>query len=220
MENIFPESYGAHPEELKKLILNSRAKMAQMLQQERGMNDQEAQKAAATHLKATLDTGHLNVWRKYWQNDHKKSMTENDNDFKKWAINQVEELAKNDMIGNVHLADNYGYQDDHLAPGQGTAPVKEIAAVLKKYGYKDAFTVEPGADATTDLGDFHGLMKTWKLFGSPVYGAHGPARTDVPKASWSDIQYSYFGQSKAPYYVFGAYAPSQDWTLWTQVGLE
>ena len=97
---------------------------------------------------------------------------------------------------------------------------KEAVKIMKKYGYEGALTVEPGADASTDLGDFWGLMKTWKLFGSPVYGAHGPARADVPKATWSDIQYSYFGQTKAPYYIFGPYAPSQDWTLWSQTPFE
>jgi len=83
-------------------------------------------------------------------------------------------------------------------------------------------TVEAGASATTDVTDFHGLMKTWKLFGSPVYAGHAgaAARADVPKGSWADIQYSYFGQTKAPYYIFGPYAPSQDWTLWSQVPFE
>ena len=220
MENIFPESYGGHPQELKNLVLGSRRRMAEKLQRERNMSAKDAKKAAETHIKATLDTAHLNTWRKYWQNDPKKSMNENDSAFKKWFLNQVEDLSKNGIIGNVHLSDNYGYQDDHLAPGQGTTPVKEAVAIMKKYGYKGALTVEPGADASTDLGDFWGLMKTWKLFGSPVYGAHGPARMDGPKSNWSDIHYSYFGQTRAPYYVFGGYAPSQDWTLWSQTPFE
>jgi len=220
MENIFPESYGAHPDELKRLIQGSREKMTEQLVQERGVSQDAAQKAAETHIKATLDTGHFNMWRKYWENDSSKTLQQNDEDFKKWMLGKTEELAEAKMIGNVHLTDNYGYQDDHLAPGEGTAPVKEITQILKKHGYKGALTVEPGADASTDLGDFWGLMKTWKLFGSPVYGAHGPVRADVPKASWSDIQYSYFGQAAPPYYIFGTYAPSQDWTLFTQVPLE
>jgi sugar phosphate isomerase/epimerase len=223
MENIFPESYGAHPDELKNLVLKSREKMAQLLHDQRNMAMADAKKLAETHIKATLDTGHINTWRKYWQNDPNKSMKNNDDDFRKWILQKTEELAKAQIIGNVHLSDNYGYQDDHLAPGMGTTPVKEMVEILRKYGYKEALTVEPGADASTDLGDFWGLMKTWKLFGSPVYGAHGPVARSVldwPKQSWSDIQYSYFGQTKAPYYVFGPYSPSQDWTLWTQVPLE
>ena len=194
-----------------------------ILHDQRNMAMADANKLAEQHIKATLDTGHLNTWRKYWQNNPNKSMKENDDDFRKWVLQKTEELAKAQIIGNVHLSDNYGYQDDHLAPGMGTTPVKEMVEILRKYGYKEALTVEPGADASTDLGDFWGLMKTWKLFGSPVYGAHGPVARSVldwPKQSWSDIQYSYFGQTKAPYYVFGPYSPSQDWTLWTQVPLE
>ncbi|MBW2978242.1 sugar phosphate isomerase/epimerase [Candidatus Woesearchaeota archaeon] len=223
MENIFPESYGSHPDELKNLVLESRETMAEMLHEKRNVSMEEARQLAETHIKATLDTGHLNTWRKYWQNDSNKSLKENDDDFKQWLLQKTEELAKEQIIGNVHLADNYGYQDDHLAPGMGTTPVKEMTAILRKYGYKGALTVEPGADASTDLGDFWGLMKTWRLFGSPVYGAHGPVSRSVldsPKPSWADIQYSYFGQTKPPYYVFGPYSPSQDWTLWTQVPLE
>jgi len=134
------------------------------------------------------------------------------------VLDQVESLAKENMVGNVHLADNYGYHDDHLAPGQGNSPIKEIMAIVKKYGYSKAITVEPGADASTDLSDFHGLMKTWKFFGSPVYGM-GFRGAGVPQ-TWSDVQYSFFGQNKPPYYIFGGYAPSNDWTLWSAVPLE
>jgi len=221
MENIFPESFGSHPDELKELVMKSREKMTDMLVKQRNFSESEAKKAAENHIKATLDVGHLNTWRKYWQNDSKKSIGENDADFKKWMLDKTEELAKAKIIGNVHLADNYGYQDEHLTPGEGTAPIKEMVAILKKHGYEGPLTVEAGSAATTDVSDFHGLMKTWRLFGSPVYGAHGPvSRVDKPRGNWSDIQYSYFGQTASPYYVFGPYAPSQDWTLWTQVPIE
>ncbi|MEE9525106.1 MAG: TIM barrel protein [Candidatus Woesearchaeota archaeon] len=220
MENIFPESYGGHPRELMNLIIGGRKKMASDLVK-RGYDSNEAKKLAETHIKATLDTGHLNTWRKYWQNDPNKSLQDNDTDFKKWAVDEVEVMAKQSMIGNVHLTDNFGYQDEHLTPGDGTTPVKEMVAVLKKHGYDGPLTVEPGGAATTDVSDFHGLMKTWRLFGSPVYGAHGPvSRTDMPRDNWGSIQYSYFGQGASPYYVFGPYAPSEDWTLWSQTPME
>jgi len=183
-----------------------------------GISREEAENIAAKHIKATLDTGHLNMWKKYWQDDPKLSKEQNEGNYKKWTLKQVESLAKEDMIGNVHLADNFGYQDDHLAPGQGNAPIKEIVGILKKYGYDKAYTVEPGADATTDLSDFHGLMKTWRHFGAPVYGV-GLGPPTIPQ-QWSDVQYSYFGQNKPPYYIFGPYAPSNDWTMWTTVPLE
>ena len=119
----------------------------------------------------------------------------------------------------MHLADNYGYYDDHLAPGQGNAPVKEAVAILRKHGYDKALTVEPGADASTDLSDFHGLMKTWRHFGSPIYGIGGGGGS-ASQQNWGDVHYSYFGQNKPPYFVFGAYSPSNEWTLWSTMPME
>lgn len=258
IENLFPERFGGHLEELKWIIKKSREKMVDMLtepkiqmgvsrgptdlsenadvaQQElwipgrkgmlqenpyyMGVSKEEAEKIAARHIKATLDTGHLNMWRKYWQDDPKLTREQNDSHFRSWYLKQVESLAKEGMVGNVHLADNYGYQDDHLSPGQGNAPIKDVVNILKKNGYDRAITVEPGADATTDLSDFHGLMKTWRLFGGDIYGMGAGGGAQVPQR-WGDVQYSYFGQAKPPYFVFGGYAPSNDWTLWSAVPME
>ena len=247
VEHIFPERFGGHLEELKWIIKKSRERMVDMLTKPEieygtslapeeitpeklkegimqpnpyymGISKEEAAKLAERHIKATLDTGHINLWRKYWQDDPRLTREQNEESFNRWVFNQIESLAKEKMIGNVHLADNFGYHDDHLAPGQGNSPVREIMAILKKYGYDKAITVEPGADASTDLSDFHGLMKTWRFFGSPVYGM-GFRGISVPQ-SWADVQYSFFGQNKPPYYVFGGYAPSNDWTLWSTVPLE
>jgi hypothetical protein len=254
IENLFPERFGGHLEELKWIIKKSRARMVEFLTEPKiqlgvsrkpvemdkekldkvflpgeegmlqenpyytGVSREEAEKIAARHIKATLDTGHLNMWRKFWQDDPKMTREQNDHRFKDWYLKQVESLAKEGMVGNVHLADNYGFQDDHLSPGQGNAPIKEVVKILKDNGYERAITVEPGADATTDLSDFHGLMKTWRLFGSSVYGM-GASAPQIPQR-WGDVQYSYFGQNKPPYFVFGGYAPSNDWTLWSAVPME
>tara|TARA_Y100000310_G_scaffold22935_2_gene21905 strand:- start:7948 stop:10116 length:2169 start_codon:yes stop_codon:yes gene_type:complete len=247
VEHIFPERFGGHPEELKWIIRKSRERMVEMLTEPeiaygvsmtpqeitkeelkegvmrpnpyyKGVSKEEAEKLAERHIKATIDTGHINLWRKYWQDDPRLTREQNDLAFNNWAVSTIESLAKDKMVGNVHLADNYGYHDDHLAPGQGNSPIKEIISKVKKYGYDKAITVEPGADASTDLSDFHGLMKTWKFFGSPVYGM-GFRGTSAPQ-TFGDVQYSFFGQNKPPYYIFGSYAPSNDWTLWSAVPLE
>ena len=138
-------------------------------------------------------------------------------------LKKVEEMAKKNIIGSVHLTDNLGYQDEHLAPGQGNTPVTEMIKILKKNGYNGPLIVEPGADATTDLSDFHGLMKTWRLFGSTIYGmGSGGAGLRAPgrQRAWSEVQYGYFGQTQPPYFVFGGYSPSEDWTLWSGVPME
>tara|TARA_Y100000310_G_C20668375_1_gene808892 strand:+ start:367 stop:2592 length:2226 start_codon:yes stop_codon:yes gene_type:complete len=248
VEHIFPERFGGHIEELKWIIEKSRERMVDMLTTPeieygsslvpteidedklkggmkqpnpfyQGMSKKQAEEIAKKHIKATIDTGHINLWRKYYQDDPRISQEDNDKNFNKWVLGQIESIAEADMVGNVHLADNMGYHDDHLAPGQGNSPVREIVSILKKNGYEKAVTVEPGADASTDLSDFHGLMKTWRHFGSSVYDVGGMGASSAPQA-WGDIQYSFFGQNKPPYYVFGSYAPSNDWTLWSQVPLE
>ena len=254
VENLFPERFGGHIEEVKWVIKKSRERMVELLTDPKiqlgvsrkptemneeklneamtpgadkmlqenpfymGVSREEAEKLAEKHIKVTLDTGHLNMWRKFWQDDPKLTREQNEGRYKDWYLKQVESLAKDNMVGNVHLADNFGYQDDHLSPGQGNAPIKEAVAILKKHGYDRALSVEPGADASTDLSDFHGLMKTWRLFGANVYGMGG-AVAQAPQ-QWSDVQNSYFGQNKPPYFVFGGYAPSNDWTLWSQVPME
>jgi len=189
------------------------------------MGKEEARKLAEQHIKITIDTGHLNLWRKYFQPRPGSSPEQNEAEFRSWYLYEIEKMAREKMIGNVHLVDNYGYQDEHLAPGQGNAPVKEVMSILKKYGYDKAFTVEPGADASTDLSDFHGLMKAWRHFGSPIYGIGGGGGGGQMIAGargqrWGEVQYSYFGQNQPPYFVFGAYAPSNDWTLWSQTPME
>ena len=244
IENIFPERFGCHPTELKWVISKVREKMVDLLTEDKilygdvqgvptegvpdeygknpykvqGLSKEEAAQIAERHVRATFDTAHANMWRRYWVDIPGKSPEENETAFKQWYLGQVEDLLKNKMIGNVHLVDNLGKWDDHLAPGQGNAPIKEVMDLLKKYGYDKAITVEPGADASTDISDFHGLMKSWRYLGSPIYGV-GFGAPRVPQ-TWGGVMYSYFGQTEPPQYVFGSYAPSNDWTLWTQVPLE
>ncbi len=219
MEHIFPEQYGGHPDELIALVENSRKRMAQELVDRKGIDSFQAKELAEKHIKAHLDTGHINIWRKYWIADPDKSPEKNDEEFNQWLLEKVESMAKKKMIGSVHLSDNFGYQDEHLTPGEGNAPVRKIAEILKKHGYDRPLIVEPGAAATTDLSDFHGLMKTWKLFGSPIHGA-APTGRRVQKKQWGEVQYGYFGQAESPYFVFGGYSPSEDFTLWSGVVME
>ena len=87
---------------------------------------------------------------------------------------------------------------------------------MKDHGFKGSLVVEPGADYTLDTSGHQSLIKTWRLFGSPVYGA---AADTVPRRL-GDVQYSYFGQTAPPYFIFGGYSPSEDWTLWSGVQME
>tara|TARA_Y100000310_G_C20704331_1_gene833705 strand:- start:32074 stop:34224 length:2151 start_codon:yes stop_codon:yes gene_type:complete len=218
LENLFPEHYGSHPDELMDLVDKSRKSMVRMLKEKYKMSKEEAGDLAKKHITTTFDTGHLNMWRKYWKPNPKLTVKENDDAFDDWQLAKVKEMVKRDMIGHVHIDDNYGYQDDHLAPGEGNTPVKEMIKILKENGYKGELIVEPGADYYNDASGFSSVMKTWRDFGIPVYGAGsglaGAGRT------WQSVGYGHFGRNQPPYFVINPYFPSEEWQSWTGVSLD
>ncbi len=218
MENLFPEQYGSHPDELVHLVQKSREAMVDLLKRENRIGDEEARRRAEQHITITFDTGHINMWRKYWKGDPNKSLATNDKEFDSWMIEKVKNMAP--FIGHVHIDDNYGYHDDHLAPGEGNTPIREMIKVLKERGYKGEIIIEPGADYTTDASGFNSVMKTWRHFGMPVYGRGMAGRGGGRGRSWEDVGYGWFGQNAPPYFTFGGYSPSEDWTLWSGVPLE
>lgn len=217
-ENIWPEmGYGSHPEELIELVREARKAMADHLVKQRKYDQKTAEKEARDHIKATLDTQHMGMWWKHFQ--FKQGETEEDarKRFNRWYMDEIRKMEKEGIIGNIHLVDSIGGGHQHLAVGQGNLPLKTALRYLKEKGYTGYISSE--AHGEERFGKGRMIMETWKALGSPIYGALGPIRPGAPQ-SFSDIHQSYFGQHQSPYYVFGGYAPSNDWTLWTQVPLE
>ncbi len=227
-ENIFPEmGYGSHPEELTELVQLARKKMVQFLTQKeieiqgqmrhnphyRGWSQDRAKKAANAHIRATLDTEHMGMWKKHFL----RKAGEREQDFNKrfnaWYMDQVQKMHKAGVIGHLHIADGFGFGHGNLPVGQGDTPVVSAVKYLKEHGYKGAFLSEGYGDAPRMMRD------AWKAFGSPIYGVGGPMRSGSP-TRWNDVMFSYFGKTEPPHYVFGSYAPSNDWTLWSQVPME
>lgn len=203
-ENWTPEMYGSHPQELKKLVQESRKVMADELVEKRGMDQEHAQKIASERIKATFDIGHVNMWRKYFHGS--------DEEFKNWMDKEVKSLMKDNIIGHVHVTDNFGYHDEHLTPGEGTAPIKEFLQRLETEGYKGSIIGEPGGQPEGQV--FKAMTGTWGLSDYGMYRVDGMSR------SWSDIEGSYFGRTEGPRFVVGDFAPSKEWTLWSEVPLE
>ncbi|MBU4501538.1 MAG: sugar phosphate isomerase/epimerase [Nanoarchaeota archaeon] len=215
-ENIFPESgYGSHPEELKEMVLAGRKKMVEKLQQ-RGMSEGEARQIAKGHIKATFDIGHAYTWKKFFQAEEGESFKDTEKRFNKWLLKEVDKLNEEGIIGHVHLSDNFGYYDEHLTPGTGSAPIKEFVKKMREAGHTDPMIAEGGAQATEEY--YQAMTGSWKhLARSPMY------RTQ----KWSDIEDSYFGQTSSPTYMVGKYVPSQEYIgtekgapFWTGLGLE
>jgi sugar phosphate isomerase/epimerase len=75
-------------------------------------------------LKMTLDTGHANIDDR--RGRRLKAM--------------VEQFGR--RIGHLHISDNQGRIDDHLAVGKGTINFADLVRRLKKAGYDDTVTLE------------------------------------------------------------------------------
>ena len=209
-ENIFPEGYGSHPQELKKIILESRKAMAEKLVG-RGLSEENAKKVAEDHVKATFDIGHAYTWRRFFKGSDPADIEKTNREFKVWVMDNVRDLLKSKVIGRAHISDNFGYYDEHVTPGQGIVPIKEFVAELKKEGVTDMI-VEPAHQ------DFNALLGAWEHLGSSIYSAlvpwGGPDR-------WTNIQSSYFGRTVGPNYLVGPeMRPSEDWVFWSGVPTE
>ncbi|MBI4150013.1 hypothetical protein HY488_01270 [Candidatus Woesearchaeota archaeon] len=213
-ENILPEmGYGSHPDELIELVQLTRKNVAEKLMRERGMSLHKAEELANRHVMATLDTEHLGIWRKHFQRRSGESEDQFTQRFNGWYMEQVKKMQDANIIGHIHIADGFGYENANLPAGTGILPVVDAVKYLMKRGYSGPFLSEGYGDAERMLRD------TWKAFGSPIYSLVGPVAPGSG-TRWSDVQHSYFGHTNPPNYVFGAYSPSNDWTLWSQTPME
>ncbi len=212
-ENLMPDwGYGSHPQELKELVIQSRKAMKEKLVQEKKMSESEAEKVANNHIRATIDIGHVNTWRKFFKGDDKA--------FDKWMVENVRDLLKAKVLGHIHMSDNFGYEDEHLTVGEGNIPMKEfmkeLRAAEKEGGPKINVIVETGAQPPEQ--QQQALYGAWAYFGSSVYGAATPKVGLFDR--WTDVQNSYFGRTSSPNYVVGDFRPSEDWTIWSGTNLE
>ncbi|MDT8378649.1 MAG: sugar phosphate isomerase/epimerase [Desulfotignum sp.] len=84
-------------------------------------------------LQMTLDAGHANI-----------------GDLEQTRLGQfIRRLAPH--IGHVHVSDNFGKKDDHLAVGKGNIDFPSLVSSLKQAGYDDTMTFEVFSPDTQDL---------------------------------------------------------------------
>ncbi|MEJ2100077.1 MAG: sugar phosphate isomerase/epimerase [Desulfobacterales bacterium] len=81
-------------------------------------------------LRLTLDTGHANIGGRR-------------------ALDFIEKFGS--RIGHLHISDNLGQRDDHLAVGSGVIDFSKIIGALKQCGYNDTATLEIFSDDRRDL---------------------------------------------------------------------
>jgi hypothetical protein len=236
-ENLFPEmGYGSHPEELIELVQNARKKMVDYLTKPqiqdpagsidengkpklinnpyyREMSAKEAEEEAKKHIKATLDTQHLGMWYRYFTPKPGETEEARLKRFEGWYMDEVKKLQDSDVIGHMHIVDGFGRGHTHLPAGEGVMPVRSAVEYLKKKGYTGALTSEGYGEPGRQL------TQTWREFGSNIYKS-GAAVEAGRAESWTNVENSYFSKMQSPYFIFGSYSPSNDWTLWSGIPLE
>jgi len=166
VENLFPEWYGGKPEEMKELMKSSREQFVKS--RPKNMSKGEAERAANQVIGMTIDTGHMNMWKRH----------KNSKDFKKEIQDKFAELAP--YVKHVHLSDNFGDMDAHLPVGWGNAPNKEIMERLKKEGYKGKVLFESYG---LPEGAHFGVYQSLPHMSAPLY---------TPGPTWSEAAGSYF----------------------------
>lgn len=214
-ESYAPEQYGGHPDEIRKIIDASRKRMAELLSNK--YSKEEAKKLSEQHIKATLDAGHINIWRKYLVRKEGESLDTYEKRFNNWLLDKTEELAKDGYVGHVHLSDNFGYDDEHLIPGEGNVPYTEFIKRMRKHGMRE-FIQEPGS-----FNYDYSLRQTWRNMGVSNLGAAYRGAGGVTRAlpgRVDEFLHSYFGHTAKPSYVFGKYIPQvpnieKSWAPWT-----
>ncbi|MFC1648481.1 hypothetical protein ACFL1B_03395 [Nanoarchaeota archaeon] len=207
-ESYLPSLWGSHPDEIERLINMSRNRMTEILRSKnQGLSESEAKEQAKTHIQGTLDVGHFNLWRQYWQAKPGQTIEQSDKEFEKWFLKKVDGLLEAGVIGQVHITDNLGFDDEHLTPGQGNVPMKAVMDLVEKHGMKDLIVESGSFNATRIVGE------TMAYFGSPIYSvSRGPSFTQFYQRS--------FGYTAPPFYIVGAYVPSNEWRAWSEVQLE
>ena len=196
------------------------------------MDKEKATKLADAHIKANLDTQHLGMWGKHFQPIYVKDKgrietpEETKGRFMKWYMDEVKMLADEGIIGETHMVDGFASGGHtHLPVGQGELPVVDAVKYLREKGFKGVMISEGHGEESWGPGRI--MTKTWEAFGSPVFGkggyfgagAMGGGGFGSP-VRFGDVHNSYFQKKQGPYFVFGGYSPSNDWTLWSEVPLE
>ena len=209
-ENLFPEmGYGSHPDEFIEMVKIARRAMAEHLVKHRNMSLPQAQKEAEDHIEATLDTQHLGMWRKYFQQKCGELKKETDSRFNDWYLEQIKKIVNENILGHIHLVDGFCMGHSHLAVEQGVMPVKSAIKYLIAEGYKGSIISEAYGENT--FGQGRQITETWKQLGGTVNPKSGQ--------KWKDMEKSHFGKEYPPTHITDKDILNNDGELWSGVPL-
>lgn len=121
IENIDQDRFAfANGKDMNQLIEESKNHFKEEAKKKLNLSENEAKKKADKLIGLTFDVGHLNI---------SKNKGLNDEDLKK----EFQQMSKH--LKHIHLTDNFGHHDSHLAPGMGNVPFKQYYEEMKKKGF-------------------------------------------------------------------------------------
>ncbi|MFT4326198.1 MAG: hypothetical protein ACMXYK_01725, partial [Candidatus Woesearchaeota archaeon] len=234
IENLWADKYGSTPTELLDVISQAREGMKKGLVNKYNFSEKKAEEIAKNSVRATFDTGHLNMWKKYFKRNQGESDEQFHKRFDAWALNETKKLVDAEVIGNIHLADNFGYDDDHLTLGQGNVPIQEYLKLFDEGKGNKKITGRIAVEGFDDSGERHGVREAWKTSGTQIF------KSQQATQRWTDptfggsfsskgtVDYGFGGLNahttgyyNKPNFIFGKYVPDrEDWAPWSDTGLE
>ena len=189
LENYQPMLTLGRAEDMKKTVEETRNKFAEKLVKEKHISQSDADEVAKKLIGVTWDVGHINFLRKSGYSDE---------DIKR----ETATIAP--FVKQVHITDNFGFNDAHLPPGMGNAPIKEQIEILKKKGFKfekGNVIVEAGAYVAQFKENPH--LYALEYFESPLY-------TYKTMPYWKDIW-----ETEGKYGLgYGAILPEQHFAMY------
>ena len=132
------------------------------------MSEKKAKEIANKLIGVTWDVGHIYMLKKHGYTDE---------DIKK----EAEKIGKH--VTHIHLTDNFGFEDSHLPPGEGSVNIKEQLGEIEKSLTKEQ---KERMKTIVEAGEFVANFKeTPHLYalshlGSPLYSEDlGPTWGDI-----------------------------------------
>ncbi|MBI2106032.1 hypothetical protein HYT56_04315 [Candidatus Woesearchaeota archaeon] len=110
MENVYPEFALSRADSLKETVELAKGNFVDELIKKKDLSKKEAEKIADKIIGVTWDVGHIYMLKKHGYTDE---------DIRKEAA----KIGKH--VTHIHLTDNFGFEDSHLPPGEGTVNIKE-----------------------------------------------------------------------------------------------
>ena len=200
VENPMPWLAMGRGEDLARGIKKSREMFAEKLMKEHKLSKEKADAIAEEKIGATWDIAHSNILRRFGIPPTGTTQEAWEKHFKK----ETGEIKKD--IKHIHLSDNFGFSDMHMAPGMGNVPIKEFMKEMADEGrLKEVTTILESAGVAVHLGIPPSHPEAMRYFGMPLYGW----QTDP---NWGEAGKNYFFGSGGVASGYGKILPDIHYT--------